>query len=143
MITNALDGKQLPIYGDGLNVRDWLYVKDHCAAIHVVLRKGKHGEVYNIGGDNEWKNIDIVKLLLKKLGKSENLISYVKDRAGHDRRYAIDASKIKKELSWKPQVTFEQGLQETIDWYLAHESWWRRIISGEYQEYYKKMYEER
>ena len=112
MIANAIDGKSLPVYGDGLNVRDWLYVKDHCAAIDLVMRKGKVGEVYNIGGSNEWKNVDIVKLLLRKLGKPESLITFVKDRPGHDRRYAIDASKIEKELGWKPSVTFDEGLGE-------------------------------
>ena len=143
MIANALDGKPLPVYGNGLNVRDWLFVTDHCAAIDAVLHKGRLGEVYNIGGNNEWTNIDIIKLLLKNLGKSENLISFVKDRPGHDLRYAIDAVKISAELGWKPQVTFEEGLRSTIDWYLQHESWWRRIISGEYRHYYRKMYEER
>lgn len=143
MIANALDGKPLPVYGDGLNVRDWLYVRDHCSAIDAVLRRGKAGEIYNIGGNNEWANIDIVKLLLKKLGKPESLISFVKDRPGHDRRYAIDASRIARELAWKPAVNFEQGLSETVDWYRKNESWWRRIISGEYREYYRKMYEER
>ncbi len=143
MIANAIDGKPLPVYGDGLNVRDWLYVKDHCVAIDLVIRKGKAGEVYNIGGNNEWKNIDIVKLLLRKLEKPETLITFVKDRPGHDRRYAIDASRISRELGWKPSVTFEEGLSETVGWYLGHESWWRRIISGDYQHYYRKMYEER
>jgi len=143
MIANALDGKPLPVYGNGLNVRDWLFVTDHCAAIDAVLHKGRLGEVYNIGGNNEWTNIDIIKLLLKNLGKSENLISFVKDRLGHDLRYAIDAAKISSELGWKPRVTFEEGLRSTIDWYLQHESWWRRIISGEYRQYYRKMYEER
>lgn len=143
MIANALDAKPLPVYGDGLNVRDWLYVKDHCAAVDLVLRKGAVGEVYNIGGNNEWKNIDIVRLLLKKLGKPESLITFVKDRPGHDRRYAIDATRIARELGWKPSATFEGGLSETVGWYLGHEPWWRRIISGEYQHYYRKMYEER
>jgi dTDP-glucose 4,6-dehydratase len=143
MIANAIDNKPLPVYGDGLNVRDWLFVNDHCSAIDRVLHDGRIGEVYNIGGNNEWKNIDIVKLLLKKLGKGENLIKFVKDRLGHDRRYAIDASKIGSELNWKPSVTFEQGLGTTIDWYVNNESWWRRIISGEYQHYYRTMYEER
>ena len=143
MIANALENKPLPVYGDGSNVRDWLYVHDHCAAIDVVLQNGKAGEVYNIGGNNEWKNIDIVKLLLRKLGKSESLIAFVKDRPGHDHRYAIDAAKIANELGWRPQVTFEEGLSNTVDWYLAHESWWRRIISGAYQDYYREMYEER
>jgi dTDP-glucose 4,6-dehydratase len=143
MIANALDGRQLPVYGDGLNVRDWLYVKDHCTAVDLVLREGKPGEIYNIGGNNEWKNIDIVRLLLRELGKSEDLIKFVKDRLGHDRRYAIDASKITRELGWSPSVTFETGLGETVDWYLEHEAWWRRIISGEYQNYYRTMYGER
>lgn len=143
MIANALNNKPLPVYGDGLNVRDWLYVEDHCAAIDVVLQQGKVGEVYNIGGNNEWKNIDIVKLVLKKLGKPESLITFVKDRLGHDRRYAIDATRIKNELGWEPAHDFESGISETVQWYLSHEQWWRRIISGEYQEYYKKMYEGR
>lgn len=142
MIANAIDNKPLPVYGDGLNVRDWLFVKDHCAAIDVVMQKGKIGEVYNIGGSNEWKNIDIVRLLLKKLGKPESLIKFVKDRLGHDRRYAIDALKISKELGWQPSLSFEKGLERTIDWYLKNESWWRRIISGDYQRYYQKMYGE-
>jgi dTDP-glucose 4,6-dehydratase len=143
MIANAVDEKPLPVYGDGLNVRDWLYVRDHCSAIALVLRQGRIGEVYNIGGNNEWKNIDIVRLLLKKVGRPERLITFVKDRLGHDRRYAIDATKIMSELGWKPSVTFEQGLSETVEWYRSNESWWRRIISGEYQHYYRKMYEER
>jgi dTDP-glucose 4,6-dehydratase len=143
MIARALENKSVPVYGDGLNVRDWLHVRDHCSAIDVVLRKGKPGEVYNIGGNNEWKNIDVVKLVLKKLGKPESLISFVKDRLGHDRRYAIDPSKIIRDLGWKPATSFENGLGETVDWYIENESWWRRIISGEYQQYYKKMYEER
>jgi len=140
MIANALDNKPLPVYGDGMNIRDWLFVNDHCAAIDTVLHNGKTGEIYNIGGNNEWTNIDIVKLLLKKLNKPESLINYVKDRPGHDRRYAIDASKIEKELGWKPDVTFESGLGKTIDWYVKNERWWRRIISGKYQQYYQKLY---
>ena len=140
MIANAIDNKPLPVYGDGLNVRDWLFVIDHCAAIDVVMQKGTVGEIYNIGGNNEWKNIDIVRLLLKNLEKPESLIKFVKDRLGHDRRYAIDASKIEGEFGWKPSVTFEEGLKTTIEWYLKHESWWRRIISGEYKHYYQKMY---
>ena len=140
MIANTLDNKPLPVYGDGKNVRDWLFVNDHCSAIDTVMHKGKLGEVYNIGGNNECANIDIVKLLLKKLNKPENLIKYVTDRPGHDRRYAIDASKISSELGWQPSVTFEEGLAKTIEWYLQNESWWRRIISGEYQHYYQKMY---
>ena len=143
MIANALDGKPLPVYGQGLNVRDWLFVGDHCAAIDAVLRRGKPGETYNIGGNNEWRNIDIVRLLLKRLGKPDSLIAFVKDRPGHDRRYAIDASKINAELGWSPSVTFEEGLTATVDWYIAHEPWWRRIISGAYQEYYRELYEDR
>ena len=142
-ITNLLSGKKVPVYGDGLNVRDWLYVKDHCTAIDVVIQRGRLGEVYNIGGNNEWKNIDIVKLLLRQLNKPDSLIRFVTDRPGHDRRYAIDPSKIMTELGWKPRITFEQGLPLTIDWYIKNESWWRRIISGEYQNYYKEMYENR
>ncbi|MEK7263716.1 MAG: dTDP-glucose 4,6-dehydratase [Bacteroidota bacterium] len=143
MIANALNDKPLPVYGKGTNVRDWLHVQDHCEAIDVVLHKGKTGEMYNIGGNNEWKNIDIVKLLLKKLEKSEELITYVKDRPGHDLRYAIDASKIENELGWKPRYSFETGIEETIQWYLNNQSWWKRIISGEYQSYYHTMYSER
>jgi len=140
MIVNALHDKPLPVYGDGLNVRDWLYVEDHCAAIDVVLSRGKVGEVYNIGGNNEWKNIDIVHELLKKLHKPSTLISYVKDRPGHDRRYAIDASKVSRELGWAPSLTFDVGIARTVDWYLAHASWWQRIISGAYKQYYEEMY---
>ena len=140
MIANATDGKPLPVYGQGLNVRDWLYVRDHCTALDAVLERGKAGEVYNIGGNNEWRNIDIVRLLLSQLGKPESLITYVKDRPGHDLRYAIDAAKIMNELSWSPSVTFEQGLRETVKWYRTHEDWWRRITSGAYREYYKEMY---
>ena len=143
MIARALEDKPVPVYGDGLNVRDWLHVKDHCAAIDLIVRGGKPGEVYNIGGNNESKNIDLVRLVLKKLGKPESLISFVKDRPGHDRRYAIDAAKASRELGWKPRISFEQGITETVEWYQKHESWWRRIISGEYQQYYRKMYEER
>ena len=140
MIVNALNNRELPVYGQGLNVRDWLYVGDHCSAIDVVLRKGNVGDVYNIGGENEWKNIDIVRLLLKHLGKPESLIRFVKDRPGHDLRYAIDASKIRRELGWSPSVTFDQGIAKTIDWYLANEAWWRRIIDGSYRDYYQEMY---
>jgi dTDP-glucose 4,6-dehydratase len=143
MIANALNDKPLPVYGDGLNVRDWLYVEDHCRAIDVVLHNGRIGEVYNIGGHNEKKNIDIVKLVLQKLGKPESLITFVKDRPGHDRRYAIDASKIERELGWKPQETFETGIEKTIAWYLDNRKWWERILSGEYQQYYELQYEKR
>ena len=143
MIVNAIHDKPLPVYGDGLNVRDWLHVTDHCAAIDAVLQKGEAGHVYNIGGNNEWKNIDIVKLILRHLGKSENLIKFVKDRLGHDRRYAIDSSRIEAELGWRPSYTFERGIKETVEWYLEHQDWWKKILSGEYKEYYKKQYEER
>jgi dTDP-glucose 4,6-dehydratase len=143
MLANALNDKPLPVYGKGTNIRDWLHVHDHCSALDVVLHEGKIGEVYNIGGNNEWKNIDIVKLLLRILGKPESLISFVKDRPGHDLRYAIDASKIKNELDWSPQYTFETGLQETINWYLSNQDWWKRILSGEYKNYYIQQYANR
>ncbi len=143
MVINALQNKELPIYGDGLNVRDWIYVEDHCEAIDDVLYKGKIGEVYNIGGGNEVQNIHMAKLILNKLGKTESLLKYVKDRPGHDRRYAMDSTKIEVELGWKPRHSFEQGINETIKWYVENEKWWRRIISGEYQNYYKLQYEER
>ncbi|MCL6588995.1 MAG: dTDP-glucose 4,6-dehydratase [Firmicutes bacterium] len=140
MISNALEGKELPVYGDGLNVRDWLHVKDHCAGIDLVFHQGTPGEVYNIGGNNERSNIEIVKLILKELNQPESLIKYVKDRPGHDRRYAIDATKIRKALGWEPSIRFEDGLKETIKWYLDHRSWWENIKSGDYQSYYEKMY---
>jgi dTDP-glucose 4,6-dehydratase len=143
MIANAIHDKPLPVYGDGLNVRDWLHVTDHCAAIDAVLQKGEAGQVYNIGGNNEWRNIDIVKLVLKHLGKAESLIRFVKDRPGHDRRYAIDSTRIQAELGWRPSYTFERGIKETVEWYLEHQGWWKKILSGEYKEYYKKQYEER
>jgi dTDP-glucose 4,6-dehydratase len=142
MIINALGDKPLPVYGDGLNVRDWLHVHDHCAAIDTVLAKGNEGEVYNIGGNNEWKNIDIVRLILGTLGKPESLIRFVKDRPGHDRRYAIDASKIATALGWQPSRRFESGIAETIEWYVQHQSWWRNIMTGEYLDYYKRQYQE-
>jgi dTDP-glucose 4,6-dehydratase len=149
-INNIINKKPLPVYGDGLYTRDWLYVKDHAVAIDVVFHQGKVGDNYNVGGFNEWRNIDLVKLLCKlmdkklgrKQGESETLITYVKDRPGHDRRYAIDASKINKELGWKPSVTFEEGLSETIDWYLENEKWLQHVTSGEYQNYYKEQYAE-
>jgi len=140
MIINALNNKKLPVYGDGLNVRDWIYVIDHNKAAELVFEKGKVGEVYNIGASREMTNIEIVKLILKKLGKSEDLIEYVKDRPGHDRRYAIDSSKIQNELGWKPSFEFEQAMDYTIEWYLKNKSWWERIISGEYQKYYELQY---
>jgi dTDP-glucose 4,6-dehydratase len=143
MIINSLHDKELPVYGDGLNVRDWLYVEDHCRAIDMVLHEGKNGEVYNIGGNNEKANIEIVKLILRELGKPESLIKYVKDRPGHDRRYAIDSTKIQKELGWKPEYKFEEGMKKTISWYLENIDWWKKIISGEYRNYYEKMYANR
>ncbi len=134
MITNALNDKPLPVYGDGLNVRDWLYVQDHCKAIDLIVHQGRVGEIYNVGGHNEMKNIDIVKLICKELGKSESLIQYVSDRKGHDRRYAIDPTKIHKELGWLPETTFADGIHKTIQWYLDHRKWWENILSGEYQD---------
>ncbi len=143
MIINALNNKPLPIYGDGRNIRDWIFVKDHCEAILTVLENGKIGEIYNIGAENEKTNIEIVKLILKELNKDESLITFVKDRPGHDKRYAIDANKIKTQLGWKPKHTFETALKATINWYLENKSWWNKIISGEYLKYYKKWYGER
>ena len=140
MIANALNDKPLPVYGKGLNVRDWLYVGDHCKAIDLILHKGRVGEVYNIGGHNEKRNIDIVKIICKELGKPESLISYVTDRKGHDLRYAIDPSKIHDELGWMPETMFEEGIRKTIKWYLENKTWWQEIISGEYQNYYRRMY---
>ncbi|WP_394234978.1 dTDP-glucose 4,6-dehydratase [Niallia oryzisoli] len=143
MIINALHDKELPIYGDGLNVRDWLHVEDHCQAIDLVLHKGRNGEVYNVGGNNERTNIEIVKTILAQLGKPESLMKFVKDRPGHDRRYAIDATKLRTELGWEPKYTFETGIKQTIDWYLNNQEWWQNIISGEYQEYFKSQYGDR
>ena len=140
MIINALADKPLPVYGDGLNVRDWLYVEDHCKAIDLIIHNGKIGEVYNVGGHNEMANIDIVKLILKKLDKPETLITFVEDRKGHDRRYAIDPTKIHNDLGWLPDTKFADGIEKTVDWYLNHKEWWEEIISGEYQNYYAKMY---
>ncbi|WP_121352395.1 dTDP-glucose 4,6-dehydratase [Flavisolibacter nicotianae] len=147
-INNIINKKPLPVYGDGLYTRDWLFVKDHAAAIDLVYHQGKNGETYNIGGFNEWKNIELVKLLCRLMdqklnrreGESEALITYVKDRPGHDRRYAIDAGKINRELGWKPSVTFEEGLSQTIDWYLENEEWLKHVTSGEYQQYYQTQY---
>ena len=141
MINNCLNDKPLPVYGDGMQVRDWLHVADHCSAIATVLDKGIIGEVYNIGGNNEKANIDIVKRIIATLGKDESLIQHVKDRPGHDRRYAIDNTKITTQLGWAPSYTFEQGIAETIDWYLAHQDWIHKIVSGEYANYYEKMYQ--
>lgn len=143
MIINCLNNKPLPVYGDGLNVRDWLYVEDHCRAIDLIIHKGNVGDVYNVGGNNEKKNIDIVKLICKELGKSEELITYVSDRKGHDRRYAINSSKLQRELGWMPEIRFEEGIKKTINWYLDNRKWWEEIISGEYQLYYEKHYSNR
>ncbi len=143
MIANAIENKPLPVYGDGLHVRDWIHVEDHCAAIDRILHNGRTGEIYNIGAGNERTNLDVVRLILAQLGKPESLITFVKDRPGHDRRYAIDATKLRRELRWEPKHDFERGLAETITWYREHEAWWRRIVSGEYREYYRKQYEER
>ena len=143
MIANVLNDKKLPVYGKGENVRDWLYVEDHCSAIDLIIRKGKIGEVYNIGGHNERTNLEVVKTIIKELGKSEDLIEFVTDRPGHDRRYAIDPTKIHNELGWLPATKFDDGIKKTIDWYLTHKSWWEKIISGEYKDYYDKMYKNR
>ncbi|RED33827.1 dTDP-glucose 4,6-dehydratase [Paenibacillus sp. VMFN-D1] len=140
MISRALNEQPLPVYGDGLNIRDWLYVEDHCSAIDLVIHQGKPGEVYNIGGNNERTNLHIVRTILEELGKPESLITHVQDRPGHDRRYGIDPTKITRELGWKPKYDFESGIKETIQWYLDHKDWWARIQSGEYQDYYKKQY---
>ncbi|MGG2198132.1 MULTISPECIES: dTDP-glucose 4,6-dehydratase [Paenibacillus] len=140
MIANALNKRDLPVYGDGLNIRDWLYVEDHCSAIDLVLHKGINGEVYNIGGNNERTNIEIVKTILAELDKPESLIKYVDDRLGHDRRYGIDATKIVTELGWEPRYPFEKGIKATIQWYLDHQDWWKRIQSGDYQMYYEQQY---
>lgn len=143
MIANALKDKPLPVYGQGLNVRDWLYVEDHCKAIDLIIHKGRIGEIYNIGGHNEMRNIDIVKIICKTLDKPESLIAYVTDRKGHDMRYAIDPTKISTELGWLPETKFIDGIQKTIDWYLENSEWWETIISGEYMSYYDRMYSNR
>ncbi|MGG4481099.1 dTDP-glucose 4,6-dehydratase [Paenibacillus illinoisensis] len=140
MISRALADEALPVYGDGLNIRDWLYVEDHCSAIDLVIHQGRNGEVYNIGGNNERTNVHIVKTILEQLGKPESLIKYVEDRPGHDRRYGIDPTKTMSELGWKPKHTFETGIKETIQWYLDNKEWWTRIQSGVYQQYYAKQY---
>ena len=140
MIINALHDKPLPVYGEGINVRDWLYVEDHCSAIDLIIHNGRAGEIYNVGGHNEMRNIDVVRLIVEALGKSEDLITYVKDRAGHDLRYAINPEKIHSELGWLPKTTFAEGIRKTIDWYLNNRAWWETIISGAYQNYYESMY---
>ena len=143
MIANVLNNKPLPVYGKGENVRDWLYVKDHCTAIDLIIHNGKVGEVYNIGGHNERTNLEVVQTIIRELGASEDLIQYVTDRPGHDRRYAIDPTKTREELGWEPTTTFDEGIKQTIQWYLDNKQWWENIISGEYQNYYNKMYKDR
>ncbi len=142
-VTNALFDQDLPIYGDGLYVRDWIYVEDHCRALDIVLHQGKVGEIYNIGGGNERTNLEITHLILKKLDKPKSLLKHVKDRPAHDRRYSLDCSKIKAELGWKPDTPFEEGISKTVEWYITHQSWWQKIKSGEYLEYYEKQYLQR
>lgn len=143
MITRALADESLPVYGKGENVRDWLYVKDHCKAIDLVMRKGREGEVYNVGGHNERTNLEVVRTILRELGKPEDLIRYVTDRPGHDMRYAIDPKKITNELGWTPETGFDEGIKETVKWYLENTDWWKKILAGEYQDYYERMYGER
>lgn len=143
MISRALRDETLPVYGKGENVRDWLYVEDHCAAIDRILRKGREGEVYNVGGHNERSNLEVVRTILRELNKPESLIRFVTDRPGHDMRYAIDPTKIQTELGWKPETPFDEGIRKTIRWYLENESWWEKIISGEYRNYYERMYGDR
>lgn len=143
MIANALRDKPLPVYGTGKNIRDWLYVEDHCKAIDLILRKGKPGEVYNIGGNHEMDNLSLVKRICQELGKPESLITFVTDRKGHDLRYAIDVGKLQRELGWQPETGFDEGIRQTVRWYLEHRSWWENIVSGEYREYYEKMYGKR
>lgn len=143
MIINALAEKKLPVYGKGLNIRDWLYVEDHCRAIDLILHKGREGEVYNIGGHNEKANIDVVRIILKEIGKGEELISYVADRKGHDMRYAIDPTKIHTELGWLPETSFADGIKKTVRWYKENRKWWEEIINGDYKDYYEKMYGKR
>ncbi|MGN1418375.1 MAG: dTDP-glucose 4,6-dehydratase [Acutalibacteraceae bacterium] len=143
MIINALDGKKLPVYGEGKNVRDWLYVEDHCKAIDMILQNGTVGEIYNIGGHNERTNLEVVKTILRILGKREDLITFVKDRPGHDMRYAIDPTKIQNELGWYPETAFDDGIKKTVDWYLENKPWWENIVNGDYADYYDRMYKNR
>jgi len=143
MIMNARQDKPLPVYGDGLNVRDWLYVRDHCTAVWAAFTRGRAGEVYNVGGNSEKTNLDVVRTILRHLGKPESLIRFVKDRPGHDRRYAIDSSRIQQELGWKPTVDFDAGIAETVRWYLTNDAWLRQVVSGEYQKYYDQLYGQR
>jgi dTDP-glucose 4,6-dehydratase len=143
MINNALNDKELPVYGDGLHIRDWLYVYDHCTAVWKVLTTAEPGEIFNIGGCNEKTNMEVVQLILEKLGKSESLIKHVTDRPGHDRRYAIDSKKIMNDLRWKPSLTFDEGIDKTINWYLQNKKWLINVTSGNYQQYYDSMYKDR
>lgn len=143
MVTNVLEGKELPVYGDGLNVRDWIHVVDHCRAIDAVLHRGKAGEVYNVGAGEEHANLELVKAILRLLGRPESLIRFVADRPGHDRRYAIDSTKIQRELGWRPKVGFAEGMASTVEWYVKHRNWWEKIKSGAYRDYYERMYENR
>ena len=143
MISNAIEDKDLPIYGDGMHIRDWIYVEDHCRALDVVLRRGREGEVYNVGGRNERPNLSVAKTILDQLGKPHSLIRYVTDRPGHDRRYAIDFSKIERELGWSPSISFEDGIRRTVEWYRTYQDWWRKIKTGEYLDYYSRMYKDR
>jgi dTDP-glucose 4,6-dehydratase len=140
MAINALNDKELPVYGAGDNVRDWIHVEDHCEAIDTILRRGRAGEVYNVGGGNEWANIDVVKAILKETGKGESLIRHISDRPGHDKRYAIDAGKLRRETGWAPRTPFEEGIKAAVKWYVANEPWWREILDGDYAEYYERMY---
>lgn len=143
VITNAIEGKEIPIYGDGLNVRDWIHVEDHCRALDLIIQQGKPGEIYNIGGNNEKTNLELVHCILAMMGRPFSLITFVTDRPGHDRRYALETSKIDHELGWRPAIPLEEGLGKTVQWYINNESWWRRIKSGEYAEYYQRMYSQR
>jgi len=143
MISNAMEDKELPIYGDGMHIRDWIYVEDHCRALDMVLHHGREGEVYNIGGRSERPNLSVAKTILDRLGKPHSLIRFVTDRPGHDRRYAIDFSKIEKELGWKPSISFEEGIRRTVEWYRTHPEWWKKIKTGEYLDYYNRMYKDR
>ncbi|MBI4284626.1 MAG: dTDP-glucose 4,6-dehydratase [Chloroflexi bacterium] len=140
VVTNALEMKQIPIYGDGLNVRDWIYVEDHCRAIDIVIQKGKPGEIYNVGVGSERTNLELVYKLLDILGRPKSMVTFVADRPGHDRRYAIDATRISRELGWQPAFSYESAIGDTVNWYIKHEAWWRRVKSGEYLDYYKRMY---
>jgi dTDP-glucose 4,6-dehydratase len=140
MISNAIEDKELPIYGDGLHVRDWIYVEDHCRALDTVLHHAREGEIYNIGGRGERTNLEVAKTILDRLGKPHSLLKFVTDRPGHDRRYAIDFSKIKRDLGWEPSISFEEGINRTIEWYQANREWWKKIKTGEFQDYYRRMY---